>query len=76
MKKEELDPTKDAIQLGIDAFKGSISFSFVQEYDQFETIDGLRVVKDDITEEIWIDIYECSDGRKGLIFLGKDEYGN
>jgi hypothetical protein len=72
MQRENLDPTVDALM--VDVKMGAIGVMFTREYNAVTDFFGLKVVSDPIVvDEVVIDYYTISDGRKGLIFLEKDE---
>jgi hypothetical protein len=72
MKKENLDPSVEALK--VDIKMGAIGVMFTNEYNAVTDFFGLKVVTDPIVvDDVIIDHYTISDGRKGLIFLEKEE---
>jgi hypothetical protein len=55
---------------------GQLGIAFLSDFTDYQEFFGLKVVVEQIEEDIVLDYYEVSDGREGLIYLGAEERGD
>ena len=71
MVESGLDPNQTAVAFA--NIEGSLGIAFLSEFTNADEVHGLKVIVENIDEDVVLDHYEMSDGRKGLIYLGADE---
>lgn len=69
-----LNPETHAVDFA--NLEGNLAMAFIDDFGPYKEFFGLKVVALGINEDIVVDYYSVSDGREGIIYLGKEEYAN